>query len=258
VLSIVTVAKCPPHELAETVVSVETHCHEPYEHILIINRIMAQSRLPPETSRRRIFICDDSGIYDAMNRGVAASRGTHLWFLNAGDTATDESSELVRMALLNEAAITYGYTINVDALGRHVGRWPGENCDGNLLSGPVIAHQAAIMHRAVFARVGLYDTRYRINGDYDHFVRCALARVPCRSVPIAGALYKLGGISGTAKALKRREYIDILCRNGLMTLRERLRCLLAFPSDTLFQRVHAAIISGQPVLQLSNPNTRPG
>lgn len=251
-LSIITIAKCAPKELLDTALSVETQCGAvSHEHILIVNKSMARSELPSDSTNRQVIVCDDSGVYDAMNRGIAISRGTHLWFLNSGDVAINSSRDLIDLAMGDNTAISLGYTINVDARGREVGRWPVADCGWNLLSGPILAHQAAIFPRGVFDSVGLYDTRYRINGDYDHFVRCAIAGIPFRKIDIAGARYKLGGMSDSRRwrATKRREHIAILLRNRLISPRAYLQCSALSWSHKLFHHsFHRSVILSTPPL----------
>lgn len=104
----------------------------------------------------------DSGVYEAMNKGLAAVKGEFIYFLGAGDT--------LRPGILAEVAaeiprkpLTYFYgNVYAAAYGRaYNGRYSPWK-----LSRLNVCHQAVFAHRSVFAQVGPFDTRYAIMADH--------------------------------------------------------------------------------------------
>ena len=110
----------------------------------------------------------DSGVYYAMNKGVAAASGEFLYFLGAGDTLRPGSLEKVA-AELPRKPLTYFYgNVYAEAYGRvyngHYSPWK--------LSRLNICHQAVFAHRSLFDRLGLFDTRYAIMADHVWNMKC--------------------------------------------------------------------------------------
>ena len=96
-VSVVTVVKNDPAGIRETLRSVASQNGVQVEHIIIDG---GSSDETLETIRRfsgrdLIVVSEpDSGPYDAMNKGVLASRGDIVATLNAGDVYTSETSLL--------------------------------------------------------------------------------------------------------------------------------------------------------------------
>ena len=126
----------------------------------------------------------DSGIYDAMNKGLRSIDGTYVCFLNAGDTlpAPDTVSRIVK-AVANSSffilhssfpAVLYGDTDITDAEGRFVRHRrlsPPEHLTWrSFRQGMLVCHQA-FYARTDFAIDNHYDTRYRYSADVDWCIR---------------------------------------------------------------------------------------
>jgi glycosyltransferase involved in cell wall biosynthesis len=114
----------------------------------------------------------DNGIYDAMNKGIKAARGTWLMFLNAGDSFYDNGvlndffyEDRNQYLLLYGKVQTINEPTGINYInGSEVGiqdfyrRFP-------------ICHQAAFIHADAFKKIGIYDIRYKMVADQHWFAR---------------------------------------------------------------------------------------
>jgi len=117
----------------------------------------------------------DHGIYDAWNKGVERSSGEWICFLGADDSfaAPDVLGKLVVLASDRvEVDLVHGKSRVYDAQGKlkrvHGADWEWRTFKRAM---GVIAHPGALHHRLVFDRLGKFDTRFRIAGDYEFLLR---------------------------------------------------------------------------------------
>lgn len=116
----------------------------------------------------------DRGIYDAMNKGLAAFAGDAIGFLNADDRykRTSVLSEIAEK--LADADIVHG---NIDFVsdhrsGRVTRRWRTTPYrSGAFARGWMPAHPSFYARRSVVRQVGGFDLAYPIAGDYDYMLR---------------------------------------------------------------------------------------
>ena len=178
----------------------------------------------------------DSGVYDAMNKGLQIATGHWCSFLNAGDTYTDSHILSTLFACADTPGpmrVIYGNTRYLYQDGRtemhHTA--PLERLAGT------IGRYQPYSHQAVFYNISdkedcRYDLRYRIASDYD--VACRYWRryglSAYRYVPVTVCSYKaFGGISSdpAKQRLLNREILLIKIRNR-MSMVEILKDTLRF------------------------------
>ena len=122
----------------------------------------------------------DDGLYDAMNKALAAAKGDYIIFLNAGDklhtptTLADVAAQLGRYNQSRLPAVIYGETDLVDDEGRFLRHRrlsaPEQLTSKSFLSGMLVCHQS-FYARTDIARRHPYDLRYHFSADYDWCVR---------------------------------------------------------------------------------------
>ncbi|MBL8327722.1 MAG: glycosyltransferase [Rubrivivax sp.] len=134
----------------------------------------------------------DSGIYDAMNKGLERATGRYVWFLNAGDVPFG-SQVLGALMTSSSPDILYGDTVLVDATGqmRALSMAPQPLNASLMARGMYVSHQSFIVRRELAPR---YDLRYRYIADNKWALEC-LRRAG--SVLHGGTLskYLVGGLS---------------------------------------------------------------
>ncbi|MBI3432271.1 MAG: glycosyltransferase [Hydrogenophilales bacterium] len=143
----------------------------------------------------------DSGIYDAMNKGIALARGDVLHFLNAADCFADAG--VVEAALREFAAdpdldLVFGDAIYLTPDGPFL-RSYGRVTASNLIYGD-LCHQAVFAHRRLFERFGGFNLDYRINADYDWMLRVFRGGARVRYLPRPIVRYDTGGQSARNQA----------------------------------------------------------
>ena len=157
-----------------------------------------QAALLPFLSDRRIHIIKQThaGVSTARNTGIAAARGTWIAFLDDDDRWHPE--KLARQAAFMAAT---GYLASqcdeiwirngtrVNAMKKHAK--PSGWIFPQAVERCCVSPSAVMLHRSLFARIGLFNPDFPVCEDYELWLRLALA-YPVGNLPMA-LLTKYGG-----------------------------------------------------------------
>jgi glycosyltransferase involved in cell wall biosynthesis len=163
-------------------------------------------------ARLSVYTEKDSGIYDAMNRGVTRAHGEWLFFLGADDRFHSKDSLVQVASFIRENSAShfvYGDVILRSTSARYGGVF---DLDA-LLFKRNICHQAIFYRRELFATLGPYNIRYRIWADWDFNIRCFMnPALVARHMDVIVADYNdAGGLSMNEDAeLQKRLPVFIL------------------------------------------------
>ena len=151
----------------------------------------------------------DSGIYDAMNKGIKYSSGKIISFLNADDSYLPGTLAKVKKAFEEhpECSVVYG---NIMVNGK-IFRPPTGAAS---FHGARIFHPAAFFRRELFERYGGYDTSFGICADLDFFLRIKKAQEPFYYLDEPLAVFALDGVSTRRRKQTAQEVRSILIRHG--------------------------------------------
>jgi glycosyltransferase involved in cell wall biosynthesis len=135
----------------------------------------------------------DNGIYDAMNKGISASRGEYILHLNAGDRLIQVPSPILRQCLEDDIDVA-SFRVLMDGKNVYIPRAGFPMRIDNRWH-----HQGTFYRRSKHLR---YDTQYRICGDFDHNQRLMKAGSSVRLLPQIVAEHQNNGISMDKSARK--------------------------------------------------------
>ncbi|WP_319558022.1 glycosyltransferase family 2 protein [Thiomicrorhabdus sp.] len=153
----------------------------------------------------------DSGIYDAMNKGLSLASGRWINFMNAGDSFLKGKLEIIMEVLKNSSeSVVYFNAVDLD------GRVVGDNDIKCIRYDTVGVHQGFFIDSSVHKSYP-YDLDYRIKADREFFVKIYLKNYKFKYCDINVCLYDLDGISGVNIPLKEKENIRINLKYKLYT-----------------------------------------
>ncbi|TRZ44979.1 glycosyltransferase family 2 protein [Robertkochia solimangrovi] len=119
----------------------------------------------------RVLSEPDSGIYDAMNKGVSMAEGDWILFLGADDKLYSKHTleTVYRMIKSNNFDFVYGDVVLQGSTKIYDGRF-------NLfkLNFKNICHQAIFYHNRLFAKGNTFDIDLRVNADWEFNLKCFL------------------------------------------------------------------------------------
>lgn len=181
----------------------------------------------------RIDSRPDAGVYDAINRAVAQSRG-QWWIVLGGDDRLHAPDTLQRasQALARTSAdMVYGDVLMLAALGQVAAgaRYTGALSLEQLLA-QNICQQAIFYRRRLFDEIGGFDLRYKVWADWDFNLRVAFRR-PIEWIDLVVTDYAATGMSARggdalfeAEAAERlrRELLRLPLHRHLWPLHRRL------------------------------------
>ncbi len=115
---------------------------------------------------------EDSGIYNAMNKGIKLANGEFLLFLNSGDYFfNNQVLENVKSKLIGVNGIYYGNLVLID----NKGRLEYLNAENKLtlwhFCKSTVWHPSTFIRKQLFEKYGLYDESLKIAADYDFFLK---------------------------------------------------------------------------------------
>ncbi|MBO5672721.1 MAG: glycosyltransferase [Paludibacteraceae bacterium] len=235
-LSIITINYNNAAGLKKTLDSVASQTCSDFEHIIVDGastdgsvEIIREyentlvSRLSPLASRLKWLSEPDTGIYNAMNKGVRLAKGEYILMLNSGDYLLDDNVIANVTPILDGTDIIQGNTIE-DIGDKHYRNRGYGKTDINffdVMKGHFL-HQATFCRRDLFDRYGMFDESYRIIGDTKFFMRC-LGREDAsfRYNDVDISNYDLTGISAetSGKWVERKIIEDARMRSELYSNR---------------------------------------
>ena len=111
----------------------------------------------------------DSGIYNAMNKGIKKATGEYCLFLNSGDTLFDRTTIEIVFARNRDEDILYGNLIFDYLNGKqHVRKMP-RSLNFKHMMRDTLWHPVSFIKRDLFNQLGLYNENFKIASDYDFF-----------------------------------------------------------------------------------------
>ncbi|MRS60575.1 glycosyltransferase family 2 protein [Larkinella terrae] len=237
-VSIITVCFNSQKHLEQTIQSVVNQTYAPIEYILIDGKstdrtvaiIERYARQFPDLIR---FISEpDTGIYNAMNKGIRQASGELIGIINSDDWyETDAVEQVVRAYQQSGPAVFHGIqrTFLDEQEAFLIQTHASQLAKGN------IEHPTCFVPASFYQTYGLFNEQYRYVSDYELMLRFAKNQVPF--VPLNAILsnFRQGGASHRPEAvwenlhlwhekgiLTRRQYLTWLYKDKLKVYTKRL------------------------------------
>jgi len=158
----------------------------------------------------------DSGIYDALNKGIKYATGDIVCFLHSDDIYENENVLQKVNALFEKENVDSVYGdlvyVNKENINKVVRYWKsGEYSHSKLKNGWMPPHPTFFVKREVYEKYGSFDTSFRIAADYDTVLRfLGVQRITTAYLPEVLIKMRLGGESNKSLAnLKKKTLEDI-------------------------------------------------
>ena len=164
----------------------------------------------------------DTGIYNAMNKGICMAKGEYIQFLNSGDTlAANDVTEKILQVIDNKeqrtkdnegVLILYGNMLKPLQKRIHRDRgFAGRQPTMLDFYAGTLNHSSAFIKRSLFETYGLYDELLRIVSDWKWFLQViALHGVIPVYKDIDVTVFDMSGISSINSDLDKMERKEVL------------------------------------------------
>lgn len=225
-ISIVTICYNAQSAIEKTMISVLNQTYQKIEYLIIdgkskdnTNQVIKTCLLNyPNRLDQVIHISEkDSGIYDAMNKGIRLATGDWIIFMNADDTFYN--IEVLKSVFLNCNKETvddydgiYGDTVRIDGDKKNLVK-------AKKLSNIVKDIPLPFCHQSVFVRRDVlienpFDLKYKQASDYDMFAGFYIQGRKFKYMNIVVSNYMMGGISETQTVNHLKEKLAIREQRG--------------------------------------------
>lgn len=206
-ISLITVSYNSASTIRDTFESVLAQSCEDYEYIVVDglskdNTVEIIKEYEPRFKGKMRWISEkDSGLYDAMNKGIRMATGDVVGILNSDDLFTDNTVlESVRQGFSAPdidavyADVRYVRQDDLTKIVRHYSsksfrRW-------KMRIGLIPAHPSFYAKKELFEKFGFYRTDYRIAADFELLLRFIFVnRIKISYIPKTFVTMRMGGVS---------------------------------------------------------------
>ncbi|NBB81268.1 MAG: glycosyltransferase [Verrucomicrobia bacterium] len=222
-VSIITASYNADKTISDCLRSVSNQTFENYEHIVIDGKstdetcktLEQHSSVAPQLK----WISEtDSGIAEAMNKGIKMATGEWLLFLHADDQFRSSKSLEMASHHLGDCAKVVAYSVDFGSKAEVLKVVRSRGWCFKSRFKRTIAHQGAFIHRNLFDKLGLYDESYQIAMDYDWFMRAFYQKIPVSC---------------------HKEILSIMSDEGLSSRKDWLSLQARFEEDKRIHHSHA-------------------
>ena len=208
-LSIITINLNNAKGLQKTIESIFGQSFKDYEYIIIdggstdgsVELIRkCENKLVHWKSER------DSGVYNAMNKGIGHANGEYVFFLNSGDTLRSSKTLSQFFEESNGEDIVYA-NILVDSGNESKTKSCPAVLTFDFFVRDTLPHQSTILKRKLFEKLGLYNENYKIISDWEFFMKAVcLNQATYKHIDFCASVFHNCGIStdpGNQETLNR-------------------------------------------------------
>jgi glycosyltransferase involved in cell wall biosynthesis len=202
-VSILTVCLNSQKTIQETLNSVLTQKYKNIEHVIVDGGSEDATRIflnEYPFKNKKIFLKKKLKLYESLNFAIKKAKGEYILILHSDDILNNNNviEKLVKLTKKTKSQLTVGSIVYFrDNKSEIVRFFPSSNFKKeNLLSGLIIPHTGMFIKKSLHLKF-MYDTNYKIAGDFDFFLRCILIKkVPFDTTNLIITRMKTGGISG--------------------------------------------------------------
>jgi glycosyltransferase involved in cell wall biosynthesis len=210
-ISIITINYNNLAGLEKTVASVVEQAYSNFEYVIIDGDSTDGSCQFLEKHKEKFSYLvsePDTGIYNAMNKGIKVSKGEYLLFLNSGDVLNGVTalSDFVNNPLFSGDIIYGDYQFK-----------KGKKIYPDILS-PLffikssLPHQSTFFKSSIFDTMGFYNESYKISADRAFYIDCFLSgKFKFTHIQYFLSIYDLNGLSNSVEynTLKKEEDLAV-------------------------------------------------
>ena len=155
----------------------------------------------------------DTGIYNAMNKGIHAAKGTYCQFLNSGDSLVTPNVTGRMLFNLPDSSIVIGNMLKKLTSGKILRDKGTGNEKPTFLTfyTGTLNHSCAYIKRSLFEKYGCYDENLKIVSDWKFYliaVGLNNEKVAFRDIDVT--YFDMNGISNTSSTLLEAERLQVL------------------------------------------------
>ena len=225
-LSIITINRNNAAGLEKTLQSVASQTFKEFEYIIVDGASSDGSdevikKYESQFAHLKWVSEPDSGIYNAMNKGICMATGDYIQILNSADIlAASNVTERMIVALKEseykgqgaEVSLLYGNMIKKDySSGKIVGKSGKVEYSLRQYYSSTMNHDCCYIRRDLFDAYGLYDENLKIVSDWKWFLQViGLGRVKPVYVDIDVTVFDTSGISERNLDLRNKERRQVL------------------------------------------------
>lgn len=227
-ISIITVAFNSASTIRETLESVKQQTHPDIEHI-VVDGASSDDTVAIVRGYPHVATCvsePDSGLYDAINKGIRLASGDFVGILNSDDflTSNDSISDIVSALNRSGAQAVYGDVAFVDPhdLQRVVRSYSSKKFRPRRFRfGYMPAHPTFYAKRELFEQYGHYKLGYKISADFELLLRFLLVNSVSTVYLAEDLVYmRTGGLSNASlrsRYVLNKEIVKACKENGVST-----------------------------------------
>lgn len=203
-LSIITINYNNVSGLKKTVESIIPHHSEDMEYLIIDGGSTDRSVDIIEKNKDKLgyFVSEpDSGIYNAMNKGIRQAKGEYLLFINSGDTIRPEADIKTIISLLSGEDIIY-FNLEIadsNAGNSYIKKYPNKP-DFKYFVEDTLPHPGSFIRKKVLESYGFYSENFKIVADWAFFMDAICIRESTyKHIDSYFSTFYLDGISSDEK-----------------------------------------------------------
>ncbi len=220
--SIITVSYNEVNNIGNTINSVLNQTFQDFEYIVVDGKsndgtyeLEKKLLLTARCVNVQISSEEDSGIYNAMNKGIKKANGEWLLFLNAGDSlASSDVLDKINKSIVNgeNADIYYGDTV---FRYKNYSKLTKPQKISEIKEHMVFGHPSSVIGAGLMKEC-LYDESYRIAADFNFFLRAALNNARFCYIDYPVSKFELGGCSCNGSYASESEMLRSRFENNII------------------------------------------
>lgn len=214
-LSIITINRNNASGLRKTIESVVTQDCTDFEYLIIDGgstdespAVIGEFITGKHSDKLSYWISEpDTGIYNAMNKGIRQAQGTYVYILNSGDWLEPNAISDIVEKLKADRPDLLLFFLNFWSNGEKVQaemRFPAK------LPLTPLCHQGLIYKKNIHEQYGLYDENYKFAADYDFCIKAFYKKhIKISTVFLPLANFPWGGVGASELSIKEFAAIQI-------------------------------------------------